>query len=265
MKRLSTALLGLLLTMVLAAPSQAGGWWSSIGLEDQPVGIGETISLRVSAVMFAPDKAEDAKDGAFFAYLVEDFDQTALEKAMTVSDPGEWWEPSSEPIRVGDVELINWDANLAQARVRLDVPQVREGSYYLMLCDLGCNVALGNLIPSRVSVTANALAAKTARRLEQTKADLLALKRSRSDLRGTRRTLRQALSHDTIQTEAIQVLEQQLAETHEAGSQPWATYAGWFFAGVAIALLFGRRRARSRVDPVIGGIPDDARELTTVP
>ncbi len=269
MKRLGAPLLSLLLTTVLVGPAHAGGWWSNIGLDGQPLGMGESISLRVSEVMFdSIEEAEEAKNVAFFAYLVRDFDQAALDEAMNRANPGDWWEPRSDPVRVGTVELIKWDGNLAKARVRLDVPQIADGSYYLMLCDLGCKVALGSVIPSRVSVTRDVLVAQTTRRLEQTEANLtMAVQRSRSELRETRRTLRQTLSDDARQADAIQALERQLADARRPEPSPWIAYAGWFFAGAAVMLVLarGRHRSRSDLDSMIEGIPDDPRELTRTP
>ena len=259
----------LLLSMLLAPPAVAGGWWSSIGFEGQPIGLGESIDLKMSEVMFdSLEEAEEARGQDFYAYLVADFDQTALDDAMSRPNPGDWWTPLSEPIPAGTVELLGWDANLAKARVELNVPQVSPGMYFLMLCDAGCNVALGNLIPSRVNVTDDVLAAQTTRRLQQAEADLtLALQRSRSELRQTRSTLRGALSDDALQDQRIDKLESQLIEVRKPESPPWITYAGWFFAGVGAAFLF-LRRGRSRVsreEVSIERIPDDARELINSP
>ncbi len=269
MKRLGPPLLGLLLMTLLVGPAHAGGWWTNAGLDGQPFGMGESISLRVPNVMFdSIEEAEEAKNDAFFTYLVHDFDQAALDEAMKRAQPGDWWEPRSEPLRVGTIDLIKSDGNLATARVRLDVPQIGERSYYLMLCDLGCETALGSVIPARVSVTADVLAAQTSRRLERTEAGLTAaLQRSRSEMRETRRALRRSLSNDAKQADAIQALERQLANTRRSEPPPWIAYAGWFFAGAAIMLVLarGRRQSRNGHNSMINRIPDDARELTRTP
>lgn len=84
MKRLGAPLICFLLAMVPAAPAHAGGWWSSIPLDGQPIGLGESISLRVSEVMFESiEEAEEAKSEVFYAYLARDFDRSALRRAMT--------------------------------------------------------------------------------------------------------------------------------------------------------------------------------------
>jgi hypothetical protein len=266
MKRFGAPLLGLLATAALIiGPANAGGWWSSIGLEGQPVGIGESINLRVSEVMFdSMPEADRAHDRTFYAYLVRTFDQAALEDAMSRPDPGDWWQPTSEPVRVGTVELIDWDSNLARARVSFRVPQIAEGNYYFMLCDLGCEVALGNLIPSKVSVTSDVLAAQTTRRLQKLEADLtLALQRSRSEVREISRSLRRAVSNDEEQTERIQALERQLTDAREPEPSPWPAYAGWLLAGVSLTFILvqARRRTRSDLEPLMERVPDDAREL----
>lgn len=269
MRAIKGSLLLFLLSALLAPPAAAGGWWSSIGLEGQPVGIGESIDLRVSEVMFhSIEEAEEAKGQKFFAYLVKNFDQAALDDAMTRADPGDWWTPLSEPIQAGTVELADWDSNLAKARVDLEVPPIPPGGYYLMLCDAGCAVALGDLIPSGVIVTEDVVAAQAARRLQEVEADLtLALQRARSEVRETRATLRQTRSDDAQQNERIDDLGAQLIEAQKPDSPPWIAYAGWFFAGLAIAFLFLRRgQSHARPDQmVIERIPDDARDLVDAP
>lgn len=269
MRAIKSSVLLLLLSILLAAPAFAGGWWSSIGLEGQPVGLGESVDLKVSEVMFdSIEDAEEAKEQDFYAYLVADFDKAALDEAMSRPHAGDWWTPLSEPILVGSVELMGWDSNLADGRVELDVPQIPPGSYYLMLCDAGCEVALGNLIPSRINVTDDVLAAQTTRRLQRAEAHLtLALQRSRSELRETRSTLRQALSDDARQDQDITRLESELIEAQKPDSPPWTAYAGWFFAGLAAAfLLLQRRKVNASGDQtVVERIPDDARELINAP
>lgn len=269
MRLIKVSLLLLLQTSLLTPSAVAGGWWSSIGLEGQPLGIGESIEVTVSEVMFdSLDEAEAAKEQAFFAYLVRAFDRAALEDAMTRPNPGEWWRPTSEPILAGTVELMQWDANLAKGRVALDVPDVPPGPYFLMLCDAGCDVALGDLIPSRVDITDDVLAAQTTRRLQEAEADLtLALQRSRSELRETRSSLRRAQANDAEQDRRIGKLETDLAEASKPESPPWITYAGWFSAGATAVFLFLRRRRADadRNEILIERIPDDARELINSP
>lgn len=271
MRTLKLTVLALSLLSVLAPPARAGGWWSGIGLEGQPVGIGESIELHAGEVMFETlGEAERARMQTFYAYLVMEFDEKALDEAMSRGEPGDWWSPLTEPIRIGTVELFGWDANLAKARVRLDVPQVAPGPYSLMLCDEGCEVPLANVIPSGVEVTTDALAARTMRRLQDAEADLaLALQRTRNDVRQTRAAMRHALSEDAeqdaAQGERIRVLGKQLADVPRPDGPPWFAYAGWFFAGGAAALLLvGRRHLRRREHEMfVERIPDDARELTT--
>lgn len=265
MRTVRCSLLLLLLGTFLAPSAGAGGWWSSIGLEGQPVGMGESIDLGVSEVMFdSIEEAEEAQGQEFFAYLVRDFDQAALDDAMTRADPGKWWRPTSQPIQVGTVELTDWDSNLAKGRVDLEVPEIEPGSYFLMLCDAGCGVPLGNLIPSGVTVTDDVVAAQTARRLQELEADLtLALQQSRSELRQTRSTLRQALSDDAKRDQRIAQLEAELVEAQDQEPVPWVAYAGWFFAGGAtVFLLLRLRRSRGQKEEMlIERVPDDAREL----
>lgn len=267
MRMLKLGLLSLSVVAGLASPALAGGWWSSIGLDGQPVGIGESFRHHVSEVMFDTiEEAERAKEQTFFVYLVRHFDEGALDDALGRADPGDWWRPVTEPIRAGTVELTSWDANLAEARVRLDVPGVSPGSYHLMLCDAGCDRPLGNLIPAGVTVTDDVLAAQTTRRLLETEARLsLAVQRTRNDLRATRRTLGDVTSRVAAQERRVEALEPRPAQTPESPeTSPWIAYAGWFVAGGATLLAISRRRP-IREPAGAGRIPDDARELVGTP
>lgn len=268
MRVIKGSLLLFILMTLLSPAAVAGGWWSSIGLEGQPVGLGESIDLKVSEVAFdSMEEAEEAKGRQFFAYLVQDFDRAALDDAMTRPNPGDWWTPLSEPILVGEVRLLDWSSNVAKGRVELDVPQVPPGTYFLMLCEAGCDVALGNLIPSKVEVTADVLAAQTMRRLQQAEADLtLALQRSRSELRETRSTLRETRSEAAEQNQRINKLESQLIEAQKPDSPPWIPFAGWFLAGAAAASFLRRGRSHANRDQImVERIPDDPRELINSP
>ncbi|HVL63617.1 MAG TPA: hypothetical protein VM573_00425 [Actinomycetota bacterium] len=242
-----------------AAPASAGGWWNHIGVDGQPFGIGESVSLTVRDVWF-PDlkEAHAARDVPYYAYLVEAFDEKALERAMSRPDPEPWWEPSGRVFRIGDVSLTGWDSNIARARVQMTVPEVEPGSYALMLCDAGCRTPLGNIVPAPVRVTQDVLAAQTARRLDRVRDRLrFQLARIRHDLREARGDLEAATT--TADSTSPRTPE---AVPDSAPPVPWPAFAGWFFAGVATAALLGavlHRRFR------VISVPRDARDLVDAP
>src|SRR3712207_3153223 len=84
MRRSNVSVLLVFLVFLLAPPAHAGGWWNSIGFEGQPVGIGESIDRRVGEVMFETlEDADRARTQSFYAYLVLEFDEAALDDAMS--------------------------------------------------------------------------------------------------------------------------------------------------------------------------------------
>jgi hypothetical protein len=112
---------------------------------------------------------------------------------MTRSDPKRWWRPLTPVVKAGQVTLFEGDANFTQGQLHLAVPEVPAGRYYLMLCDLGCRIPLGNHIPVPVIVAVDPVVAKTVRRLEESNERLrLALARIRRDVRHTQRQLQHA-------------------------------------------------------------------------
>jgi hypothetical protein len=254
---------------LMPSDALAGGWWSSIHLEGRYLGIGESVTFR-SEVMFRNlEVAKRARQsGDFHAYLARGVDYSSLNKAMSVPEPKGWWSPPRELTLIGDVRLSNWDANLAIATTELHVPEVPPGSYALMLCNVGCATPLGNLIPLPIQVSSDALAARTARKLQSTNARLdLALARVRSDLRRQARQLNGARADFEQSTEAIARLQDRVASLEgETPSTSWLPNLLIFIAGAAATLLVlrfrGRRSSGPPEDPITP-VPDDARELVS--
>lgn len=268
--RLRSLLLFAIITVTLMPSTAiAGGWWSGIDLQGRYLGIGESVTFR-SEVMFRNlGVAERARNsGEFHAYLARGVDYISLNKAMSVPEPKRWWSPPRELTLIGDVRLSNWDANLAIATTELDVPEVAPGSYALMLCNVGCVTPLGNLIPLQIQVSADALAAQTARRLQKTNARLdLALARVRGDLKQQTRQLNVAKADSAESTEAIARLQDKVSSLDsEAPSTPWLPHLLFFLAGAAatfLVLRFRRQGSSGPPEPPIARIPDDARELVS--
>lgn len=251
---------------LLPAPARAGGWWSSINLDGRHLGIGEKLTVRSEVLFSTVQAAEEARRTQYHAYLLGDFDQAGLKRAMTRPAPKHWWTPPKELILVGDVELSQWDSNLAMSTANLAIPEMRPGRYHLMLCDSGCRAPLGDLIPQRVVVSSEPLAAQSARKLQETKERLnLALARVRHDLRQSTARAKDAQAQAAEGADAIARLEQKLSSSDpDPPSTPWLSYAGWFLAGVAGTLALTRRRRQdfsSHADFPLEQVPDDPREL----
>jgi hypothetical protein len=143
-----------------------------------------------------------------------------------------------------------------------------KGSYALMLCDVGCVNPLGNLIPLDIQVSPDALAARTARRLQRTNARLdLALARVRGHLRQQTRQLNAAKGDFAEATEAIARLQDKVSSLDsEAPATPGLPQLLLFVAGAAATLLvlwFRRQDSSGPPDPPIARMPDDARELVS--
>lgn len=258
-------------------PATAGGWWSSIDLRGAYLGIGETVTVRSEVMFNTLGSADKAREGrSFHAYLARGVDRSALNEAMSVPEPKRWWTPPRELTLIGDVQLSNWNSNLAVATAELKVPDMTPGSYALMLCSAGCRTPLANLIPLRVHVSVDPVAARTARKLVKTNDRLnIAFARVRRDLKKQYRQLT-ARSADSVESaesisrlqDGVIALETEVASLQtEAPSVPWPSYLMFFVAGAASVLLIMRLRRRSPalLDAPITQIPDDARELTSIP
>jgi hypothetical protein len=265
MRRTAAFLVAASALVLLQHPASAGGWWTNLDLHDQHLGIGETLTVKIDEVLYASiEEAKHATTTDFYAYLVNDFDRELLDRAMTRSNPRRWWRPLSPPIKVGHVTLWGRDANLARGRVRLTIPDIPPGRYTMMLCDEGCNTPLGNHIPIPVNIASDALAAQTARRLDNANERLqLALGRVRRDVKQAQRQLRIAETDAAEALDAVARLERRSATKSDSNTFPWIAYAGWFFAGAFASLVLARRSRKSEPPHVIiERIPDDASELT---
>lgn len=223
--------------LLLAPAASAGGWWSYAHVEGGRVAVGESLLVRSGASFATVEDAEAARARPYYAYLVRGHDRTLLRRAMTKANPDRWWRLSTdaELIRVGELELSNFNANLAQARVRITIPpQTDRGRWHLMFCDDGCRAPMGSVIPTPVRVSTPAAMARTARRmsvLAEQRGHVLADQRRQllqlhEELGAARRTA----------TEATEQLRAQ-------DSAPAATTAAWTWpsalVGALVALLLG--------------------------
>ncbi len=269
----------IILSSLVVAAAGGGGWWSYIDLEGQHLGIGETLTVRSEVWFRGVVDAQKASNSDYYAYLVRGIDREALRWAMSRPQPKRWWKPPAEMTLLGDVDLSQWDTDIARSTARLTIPELSLGRYHLMLCDRGCRNPLGNLIPARVEVVDDPLAAQTSRKLQDaTDRTSLALARLRKDLRqsdsrvylGAAEQLRKlggvkANASETAQ--AVTALRKRLESLDtDPRSMPWPAYLAWFVGGLGVATAAARGRRRASLMPTETPVerkPDDARELAT--
>jgi hypothetical protein len=263
------ALAALVIASSFASTSaRAGGWWSSIHLNGRHIGIGETVNARAEVLFRTLQVARDARTTEYYAYLARGLDTKALERAMSQPEPRRWWTPPRELLLVGDVDLSQWDSNLAMSRADLTVPDVPPGRYDLVFCDKGCRNPLGNLIPLPVQISDDTLAAQTARKLQATKERLeLTVARLHRNLRLVEKKAVAAEANAEESADAIAALRKRLSslDTSRGPSTPWVPYVAWFVTAVLIAAALRRRRSvpmtEHRTTPE--QVPDDTRELVS--
>ena len=244
----------------------AGGWWSGIDGVGSHVGIGESLKSPSEVWFRTMEVAEKARTTAYYAYLVRGIDEERLRWAMSRPQPKRWWTPPKWSVPIGNVELSHWDANIAVATAHMEVPDLPTGTYYLMLCDAGCRTPLGSIVPTRVHVSHEPLAAQTARKLERASMKSnLAIRRLSKDLRETNRQVVDLEAQTIESTRAIEQLQKEPSSPEPVPSPtPWWAFGGWFVGGAAtaIAITHARRSHSVRLEePPMELIPDDAREL----
>ena len=173
-ERSVTLAIGMLLVLVAlvvpAQPARAGGWWNSI--DPGPPYWAPGLHVRASAdqALFPSLKAAEraVESGAYYAYLLRDFDYEIVDHA-TGGDfrPGWWKLGGAEPTRLGNVTLRGPDANLVDATAGFTVPDVAPGRYELMFCNEGCTRSFADVIPTSVTVIDDKAIADLGRRVEQ--------------------------------------------------------------------------------------------------
>jgi len=252
-------------TLTPGGTANAGGWWSYLGPPGEHFGIGETVKVRDEVWFRTIEAAEKARTTAYYAYLVRRIDNKRLGWAMSRPQPRRWWTPPEWSVPIGTVELSRWDVNIAAATTHLEVPEVAPGMYHVMLCDAGCRTPLANVIPQRVRVTPEPLAAETARRLDRVamRSDLR-IRRLRKDLREANRQLVDVEAAAIESTRAIEQLQKEPSSPEPVTSPtPWWAFAGWFFAGAALvfAVTRSRRKQSNLPEEFPIEVPDEAREL----
>ncbi len=266
--RLARVLVLSLVTFIalLQTPAVAGGWWSTIDLDGAYLGIGEKVKVRSEVLFKTVEDARRAQNVEYRAYLLRGLDPRWPDRLMSQAHFRRWWQPPGAMINVGSVEVSSLDSNLVTTTARLAIPDVAPGSYDLMFCTVGCRKPLADIVPLAVDVTADAVAARTARDLQRTNERLaVARARLRFDLRRLERRARETRETLAESTGRIIALEAQLARAESDRPSPSPlVYVGWFIAGSTVALIGLRRRRRTNDwEPMVPmvDVPDDAREL----
>jgi hypothetical protein len=158
------------LAVLLLAPqaAPAGGWWSHIEVSSSTVAPGQRVEVDDGVAFDTIAAADEARDGGrFYVYLLRGFDDSALERAMRKRNPGDWWSlGDAVAIRVGRLALSVSDGNMGRATASFTVPDLRPGTYHLMLCDASCAQPLADTIPTAgFRVVADLAAAQPAQRV----------------------------------------------------------------------------------------------------
>lgn len=151
--------IAMFVSIVLMPLPQAlgGGWWNSIDLDRRELLSGQSLELS-SQVFFDArdgfDAVEQARSGAvtYHAYLLIEWDEAVLDRALRHDFRPDWWRTPARALPLGRVALGDWDSNLAWARTAFEVPDIEPGRYSIMLCDLGCERPLADVIPTSVRI-----------------------------------------------------------------------------------------------------------------
>lgn len=244
--------------LVPAGTSVAGGWWSSIQVDGNALGVGETVDVSAHVMFDDVSAAEHARaDGGYHAYLIDDFDRSVLDAAMASGDRHGWWQPPAQAVHLGVVTFHGWDANLAVATATIEVPDVPQGHYDLMFCTLDCAEPLADLIPTTdVRIFADRVDAQLARDLAGL-TELLhttsfefgdRIERLRGEVRGLGADVAAAADDTTRIADSLERPAADPAAEPPVTSPWWASAAGWFLAGALAAATVASRRRGADTD-----------------
>jgi hypothetical protein len=265
--------------VLLPQSALGGGWWSSIDLDRRELLSGESLELS-SQVFFDTrnglDVLEEARSGAvtYHAYLLIEWDEAVLDMALRHDYRPDWWRTPARALPLGQVALGDWDSNVAWARTAFEVPHIEPGRYSIMLCDLGCERPLGDVIPTSVRIfEAEDFVQHLDRQIDGV------VRRSgvdRDRIRRLERQLSDARGEDEFEDHNRELLGMRMSELNDRVDElatrpdkegvPWRWVLITALASALTSSLISLRLARARLlrPPATRKDEDDDRELAGV-
>lgn len=258
--------------LLVPVPATAGGWWSSIQLDKDPVAIGETATATATVLFASTEEAQEAvQEGGYHAYLVQGVDRERLDEVMTTAEPGAWWTVPPTALHLAELEFSGTDANMTEARATFTVPDVEPGLYGLMFCSEGCTEPMADVIPTLdIPLHDDPLLAHMARTLEtRDGGSRLSVIESRlgevyESVGALRRQVRTALEEPApapAPTPEASPAAAPIELSQSTPAQDWLVVAGAFLAGATLAGLVLSLRQRRRRPPA----PREPRVLVAEP
>jgi hypothetical protein len=258
LRRATAAASIVIATVLVSAPNAAGGGWATLDLRGRHFGPTETIQSGGQALFPSAKEAERARTGIdrYFVYLVPDLDWDMAFSALVRRQPARWWHAPPGAVRIGDVRVRVPGSNLARVLATFEIPDVTPGEYALVVCSEGCAAPLGDLAPSRIIVTGDAVTAATARAMDRLRWRVRRQGHTRRQARSAKRAASVAEAEAAAALERTSELEHELARLRRAPtasnpSSAGAASAGWLVAGIALGAWAGaafRRRRAARAD-----------------
>jgi hypothetical protein len=237
----SVLALAIATALFLPPSAAAGGWWTSLRVDRATVVAGQRVHAHADPL--------HAGEGKFFVYLLSDFDESRLTRAMSEQFSPSWWSlGEATAIKVGHVAVGGSASATYLASASFRVPQLSTGTYAVMFCDDGCARPLGDVIPmTEFAVVADPMIARLATRLDRLEERTYAQAQQLLDARAEAQDARLNATGERAQMRArIHALERAAEDSRPA---PWADVR-WLiaglFLGVVVGILLPRRRSHER-------------------
>ena len=84
------ALVSIVVVGMPASPAASGGWWTFVTSHPSLVAPGMTVRIKESGIMLSASEVEAVRTGgAFYVYVIEDFDRRRLDRGDDRGRSGE--------------------------------------------------------------------------------------------------------------------------------------------------------------------------------